>query len=147
MIFSLVSRGKGSEGDRCEEESAGRLETGKSDVSFAESTSWRRQLDDAWSAEGHTSPSAGKSSTNSPKAARKACQIYFILFGFFYSVLFYPILVPQVHIWNFPDQGLNPSHSYDLHYICGNTRSLNPCTGPGINPAPLQLPELLQLDS
>ena len=34
-------------------------------------------------------------------------------------------------IWKFPDQGLNPSHSCNLHHSCSNFRSFNPLCSAG----------------
>ena len=50
-------------------------------------------------------------------------------------------------IWKFPRQGLNPSHSCNLHHSCSNIRSLNHCTRPGIEPMPQQRPKLPQRQS
>lgn len=40
--------------------------------------------------------------------------------------------------WKFPGQRLNPSCSCDLCHRCGNARSFDPCSRPGMEPAPLQ---------
>ena len=60
--------------------------------------------------------------------------------------LFYFILLstPTAYIWKFSDQGLNPSHSFNLYHSCSNTGSLNHCAGPGIEPTCQQRPKLPQ---
>ena len=45
-----------------------------------------------------------------------------------------------------PWVGLNLSLSCDLHHSCGNTGTLTHCARLGIQPVPLQWPELLQSD-
>ena len=49
-------------------------------------------------------------------------------FFFFFSFL--------AALWHleFPGQGSDPSHSWDLQGSCSNVRSLNHCPGPGIKP-------------
>ena len=53
----------------------------------------------------------------------------YIKFTFFFSFFFF--LSCPCSIWKFPGQGLNPSHSHDLHHSCGNTRSSTLCTTVG----------------
>ena len=53
------------------------------------------------------------------------CLVFLLLLLFFFFSL-------TLSIWRFPGQGLNLSHS------CSNVGSLTHCTGPGIEPAPLE---------
>ena len=48
------------------------------------------------------------------------------------------------HIWMFPGQGLNPSHSRNPRHSRSHTRCLNPLCRPQIEPAAPQQPEPLQ---
>jgi len=50
--------------------------------------------------------------------------IFFLLFSF---------LATPWHM-EFPGQGSDQSHSFDLRHSCGNTKSLTHCAGPGIEP-------------
>ena len=55
---------------------------------------------------------------------------YELLFFF----LFFSFFATSQHM-EFPGQGSDPRHSWNLHHSCGNMESLTHCTGPGIKPA------------
>ena len=64
------------------------------------------------------------------------------------EVVFFFSFFGHTHgIWKFPGQGSNPSHCFDLHHSCSNTRSLTHGSGLGIEPVPPQwqchIPNLL----
>ena len=66
----------------------------------------------------------------------------FFSFSFLYFILFY-FFCHTCSIWKFLGQGLNLSHSCNLH--C-NARSLTYSPEPGMEPTPQQQPKPLQLD-
>ena len=58
-------------------------------------------------------------------------KTFFFFFFFFFNGC-------TCNIWKLSGQGANPSHSYDLCHSYDNARSLTHCTGPWIQPVPLQ---------
>ena len=59
---------------------------------------------------------------------------------FLLKKIFFSVFGCPWGIWKFLGQGLNPSQSHNWCHSCSNTRSLNHCKGPRIEPAPPQRP-------
>ena len=62
---------------------------------------------------------------------------------FFFFLSFFS---PHLRHMKVPGQGLNWSHSCDLHHTCSKARSLTHCIRPRTKPTPPQGPKLLQSD-
>ena len=81
-------------------------------------------------------------------------KVNVLVLFFFFPIFSLFLLLFHGHtqgIWKFLGQGLNLSHSSDLPHSCSNAGSFKPLLGrvlnpPGNEPAPLQWPELQQLD-
>ena len=56
---------------------------------------------------------------------------FFLSFSIPFSLSLFPSFLAAPRHMKFPGQGLDLSHSCDLHHGCGNNRSFNPLCWPG----------------